>query len=183
MQFVYSAIYNRKYMKLLTEIYRNNGIRINGRTISRTAVRAVILQGTSLLMIHSAVGGDYKFPGGGVKEGETLNEALAREVLEECGTKVSTIKDEIGCIVEYAHPIEKDFDIFKMTSHYYFCDVENSFGSQSLDEYEEELGFRPVWIHLEDAIKTNKSLPPFAQKTNWLAREIFMLEYLQRTLF
>lgn len=170
-------------MKLLTKIYRNNGIPVNGRTISRTAVRAVALQGTSLLMIHSAVDGDYKFPGGGVKEGETLNEALAREVLEECGTRVLTIKDEIGCIVEYAHPIEKDFDIFKMTSHYYFCDVENSFGFQSLDEYEEELGFRPVWIHLEDAIKTNKSLPPFAQKPNWLARETFMLEYLQQTLF
>jgi len=170
-------------MKSLTTIYRNDGIPVNGRTISRTAVRAVVLRGAALLMIHSTVGGDYKFPGGGVKEGETLNEALAREVLEECGTRVSAIKDEIGCIVEYAHPIEKDFDIFKMTSHYYFCDVENRFGSHSLDGYEEELGFRPVWIHLEDAIKTNKSLPPFAQKPNWLARETFMLEYLQRTLF
>jgi hypothetical protein len=70
-----------------------------------------------------------------------------------------------------------------MTSHYYFCDVENGFSSQSLDEYEEDLGFQPVWIHLEDAIKTNKSLLPFTHKPDWLARETFMLEYLQQVLF
>lgn len=73
-------------MKILTEIHRRAGIHAKGKTIYRTAVRGVILRGRNLLMIHSSHVGDYKFPGGGVDEGETHAQALSREIQEECGT-------------------------------------------------------------------------------------------------
>jgi hypothetical protein len=61
-------------------------------------VRAVILRGHDLLMVHSANVGDYKFPGGGVD-------------------------GKLGTVVEYDFAEEKDFDVFKMKSYYYFCRV------------------------------------------------------------
>jgi hypothetical protein len=58
-------------MKILATLYRSDNIDPAGRTIHRTAARAVILRGQDLLMVYSANVGDYKFPGGGVNEGES----------------------------------------------------------------------------------------------------------------
>jgi 8-oxo-dGTP pyrophosphatase MutT (NUDIX family) len=72
-------------MKILTEIHCTDGVNIHGRATLRTAVRAVIFRGRDLLMVYSSNVGDYKFPGGGVDAGETHQQTLARELLEECG--------------------------------------------------------------------------------------------------
>ena len=69
-------------MQILAEIHHAEGINIEGKTVHRNAVRAVILRGQELLMIYSANVGDYKFPGGGVNKGETHKQALVREVKE-----------------------------------------------------------------------------------------------------
>ncbi len=166
-------------MNILTEIHRRPGINIKGRTIYRTAVRGVILRGRDLLMIHSARGGDYKFPGGGVKEGETHRQALCREVQEECGMSITQIGPELGAVIEYNFPIEKDYAVFKMTSHYYRCDAEGEFEAQELDDYERELGFEPVWIDIDEAIRLNQAL---LRVDDWVKREIFVLEYIRQNL-
>ncbi len=170
-------------MNILTVIHRHEGVNIQGRTVSRTAVRGVILRGSDLLMIYSAAVGDYKFPGGGVAEGESQAQALARELREECGASLAHIEREIGAIVEYDFPIEKDRDAFKMTSHYYLCHVQDGLGPQSLDDYELELGFEPAWISLEEALSANRSLLEATSPPEWLRRETFVLEYLQRNFF
>lgn len=169
-------------MNILTEIYRRAGVNIKGKTVHRTAVRAVISRGRELLMIYSANVGDYKFPGEGVKQGETHAQALCREVQEECGLSVVRIGSEIGAVIEYNIPIEKDYDVFKMTSHYYLCDVESEFGAQTLDDYEQELGFEPVWIDIANVIQANKALLHSNPTPDWLRREIFVLEYIQQNL-
>jgi 8-oxo-dGTP pyrophosphatase MutT (NUDIX family) len=167
-------------MNLLTEIHRSPGVDIHGRAVHRTAVRAVVLRGTRLLMIHSANVGDYKFPGGGVAEGETHAQALQREVREECGSSLACIRDEIGAVIEYDLAVEPDYDTFKMTSHYYRCEVHDEFGRQTLDDYERELGFQPVWIEIEDAIRLNNALLASDSIPAWLRREIFVLEYIEQ---
>ena len=87
---------------------------------------------------------------------------------------------EIGAVIEYDHPSNAGYDVFKMTSHYYRCEVEYGFGAQMLDDYERDLGFQPVWINIGDAIQSNKLLLHAEQKPEWLEREIFLLEYLWR---
>jgi len=169
-------------MNILTEIHRRAGINAKGKTIYRTAVRGVILRGTNLLMIHSSNVGDYKFPGGGVDEGETHAQALSREIQEECGTFLTQLGREIGAVIEYSIPMENDYDVFKMTSHYYQCDVEDGFGAQKLDGYEKDLGFKPVWIDIENAVQINKALLHSDNAPEWLRREIFVLEYIQQNL-
>lgn len=169
-------------VNILTEIHRRPGININGKTIYRTAVRGVITRGRNLLMIYSSNVGDYKFPGGGLSEGETHAQALRREVQEECGTSVAHIGCEIGAVIEYNIAMESDYDVFKMTSYYYQCDVENGFGAQKLDDYEQDLGFKPVWIDIDQAIRLNKPLLDIDRVPEWLKREIFVLEYIQHNL-
>lgn len=79
--------------------------------------------------------------------------------------------------------MESNYDVFKMTSHYYQCDVEGSFGAQKLDDYEQDLGFKPIWIDINQAIECNKVLLDSQNMPEWLRREIFVLEYLQQNLF
>jgi 8-oxo-dGTP pyrophosphatase MutT (NUDIX family) len=169
-------------MTILAEIHRSAGVNTRGRTIHRTAVRGVALRGRDLLMIHSSQVGDYKFPGGGLNEGETQSQTLSREVQEESGMSVVRVGVKIGTIIEYDHPIEKDYDVFKMTSHYYRCEVEDGFGPQKLDRYEQELGFKPVWINIDHVIQLNQALLQSGKVPQWLRREIFILEYIRETL-
>ena len=145
-------------MKLLTEIFRDPGLNTHGKTDHRAAVRAVTLREGKLLMVYSPVNGDYKFPGGGVDESENHEVALKREIAEECGMNMMRILDSIGCIVEYAIPMKAGFDVFKMTSSYYLCEVDAAIGTQHLDAYEEDLGFQPAWVDINAAIQTNKAI-------------------------
>jgi 8-oxo-dGTP pyrophosphatase MutT (NUDIX family) len=169
-------------MQILTEIHRARDINTKGKTICRTAVRAVILRGHDLLMIYSENVGDYKFPGGGVADGESHEQALARELCEECGASLHSVDGELGVVIEYNFAKDEGFDVFKMTSYYYFCQAGDGFGEQNLDEYEKDLGFKPVWVNIDDAISTNKSQITSDNIPDWLQREIFVLEYLKKLM-
>jgi 8-oxo-dGTP pyrophosphatase MutT (NUDIX family) len=169
-------------MNILAEIHRCPGINRKGKTIHRTAVRGVIARGRNLLMILSSRVGDYKFPGGGVNPAETHAQALCREIQEECGMGVTHIGPEIGVVIEYNIAMESDYEVFKMTSHYYACNVGASFGTQRLDDYEQELGFKPVWIDIDQAIQFNTALLSSNKMPEWLKREIFVLKYIKQAL-
>jgi 8-oxo-dGTP pyrophosphatase MutT (NUDIX family) len=166
-------------MKLLKEFIRNQDINLNGKAIYREAVRGVALRGKTLLMIRSSKDGDLRFPGGGVKPGETHEAALSREIREECGAALLSVQGGLGYVVECGAPVEKDFDVFKMASFYYICEVNSDFGEQSLDRYEEDLGFRPVWADIDEAISTNKALIDAGRHPRWTPRETFVLEYVK----
>ena len=171
-------------MNLLTQIYHKPNLSLEGKTVTREAVRAIVLNGDSVLMVFSKLNGDYKFPGGGVKRGESPEFALRRELMEECGAQLRAILGEFGKVEEFDQPKENQFDLFKMTSYYYICDVEEGFGQQNLDDYEFEYGFTPEWVSIDQAIQTNRALlenpPPSIQR--WVRRELFVLEAIAKLL-
>lgn len=170
-------------MQILTEIFRDP-VDIRGKTDHRAAVRAVVMRERELLMVYSPVNGDYKFPGGGVEKNENPELALKREVAEECGVKLTRILRGIGCIIEYAISMKTTFDVFKMTSSYYLCEIDSMVEAQCLDDYEKDLGFQPAWADIDTAIQTNKAVLQSKTKKppKWTAREVFMLEYIRENL-
>jgi 8-oxo-dGTP diphosphatase len=71
-------------------------------------VGAVVLDGERVLLVkrgHAPLKGQWSLPGGGVETGETLEQAVAREVLEETGVTI-----EVGPIVEVLDRISRDSD-------------------------------------------------------------------------
>lgn len=172
-------------MKLLKEIFHNGDIYKEGKAITRNAVRGIIIdQRQKLLMIFSQKNGDYKFPGGGVNSDESYEKALVREVREESGAEIKRIEAGFGKVVEYDIPVEQEFDVFKMTSHYYICQIKKEFGKQKLDQYEEALGFTPCWISVDQALQTNLALFHDNSQNipHWIKREIFVLKQIKAEL-
>jgi 8-oxo-dGTP pyrophosphatase MutT (NUDIX family) len=169
-------------MNILTEIHRSPGVNINGKTVYRTAVKGVILRGRTLLMVYSPQMDEYDFPGGGLHEGETHSDGLHREIQEECGMLLASLGAEMGAVIEYDFPMESGYDVFKMTSHYYHCEVQDGSVPQKLEDYEQELGLTPVWVDIDQAIQCNKVLLHSGNAPKWLKKEIFVLEYILQTL-
>lgn len=171
-------------MKLLKEFFHSEGINPCGKAVSREAARAIISEGDQVLMVYSPVNKDFKFPGGGIKEYENHKETLLREIREECGVILSDISDEFGFVVEYARPREADYDVFKQISYYYLCRVNPSFVGQNLDEYEQQLGFRPEWVNIDEALKQNNAILTgvFGEPPRWTKRDTYVLKRLAQQL-
>ncbi len=154
---------------------------VGTRIIRRTAVRAVIERNGLLLMVRNNRG-DVKFPGGGLEEGESHEETLRREVLEETGHVMIRVGRKLGTATE-RHPDIRDPEaFFEMISHYYECGIDSDSGIQNLDDYEAEMGFEPVWIPVSAAIENNRVLlaAQAASMNRWVGRETAVLEYLAR---
>jgi len=146
--------------------------------VRRRAVRALISQRSQYLLFHSQVGGDVKFPGGGVEPGEDHDAALAREVLEECGRRVLSVSTPTLRVVE-SRAAREPGKVFESTSTYHPCTVDGTHTALRLDEYEADLGFMPVWMDLDDAIRTNDQVLASGSAQTWVARETQVMRWLR----
>ena len=83
--------------------------------------------------------GDFKdgweFPGGKMEPGETPEEALKREILEELDTRIDV--ERLLTTVDY------DYPKFHLTMHCFICSIES--GSLTLKEHE-----AARWLKLSD---------------------------------
>src|SRR3990167_2065115 len=67
----------------------------------REAARAIVFdKDNNIALLHATNKSYHKLPGGGVEKGEDIIQALKREVLEEIGCEIDSIK-ELGIIEEY----------------------------------------------------------------------------------
>ena len=157
----------------------------NYRIIERKAAKGIVIDGNKILLIFNNHG-DYKFPGGGLKSGETFFDALKREMLEECGCVVESIGECLCTTVEQNHDKYEKNSIFKMISEYYICKINNSkHYNTNLDDYEKEQQFESVWINIKDAINNNSKLLDTASDNinPWLKRETDVMKFVYKALF
>lgn len=121
----------------------------------RQAVRAILLnEKDEIALMHIAKYDVYKLPGGGVDEGESLDEAFIREMLEETGCEAKKT-DVIGITIEKR-------DQWKMfqVSHCFIAKAKKVKSLELTDE-EKESGFSLHWIESIDKalelVNKNKS--------------------------
>ena len=92
-------------------------------------VAAIIRKGNKIFATQRGYGewkDWWEFPGGKMEAGETPEEALKREILEELSTEISV--EEFLCTVEY------DYPNFHLTMHCYLCSLQTE--SLHLNEHE-----------------------------------------------
>lgn len=147
-----------------------------GSVFRRAAARGIVRRGENYLLIRSEKCGEYKFPGGGVEPGETLEEALARELREETGYVVVP-----GSVRPYGVGHERrkgmEEDIMEMDSYYFLCEVEEEPGERRLDEYETEYGYQTVWRPLTEAIRSNEKISDL-ENCPWIKRDTMVMQAL-----
>ncbi len=161
----------------------DSSVKPSAPRLARRAVRAVVRRHGKLLMIFSTRRGDYKFPGGGVEPGEADADALARELAEECGARLTSVDTVLGDTLEERASRTVGEPVLRMISRYYGCRIADDFGPQSLDDYEEKLGFLPVWVTPEEALATNLAVVQACDQGRgdpppWTPREIIVLQHL-----
>ena len=146
--------------------------------IYREASRAIIIKDNKIAMVKSLKEGFYKFPGGGIWENESKEDAVVREVLEETGL---TLKKE--SIKEYGYTLENrksdvyENSLFSQKSFYFFADIEDYLLEQRLTEDERELEFVLEWIDLKEVHRLN-SLIEINKDNRFVERETKVLELL-----
>lgn len=139
----------------------------------RDSARAIIHVGDDkLALVYATKLGYYKFPGGGIHDGEDKLVALAREVQEEVGlVLVAESVREFGVATRYQKSALAENTIFVQDNFYYECDVEREEGggdsdsgdfrnlkiiSQNLDAYEDQAGFELRIVSIKDAALANR---------------------------
>lgn len=118
-------------------------------------VAAVIRSGERIFATQRGYGEfkDYwEFPGGKVEEGESLEEALRREIMEELGVEIR-IAEELGTV-------EYDYPRFHLVLHCFIC----SLGEGHIELREHEAA---RWLALDEL-----------RSVRWLPADLAVVEKL-----
>lgn len=147
-------------MELLKELNEKDiGIgsseRFDKPYVLRKAARAVLFNDRNEIAILNVNKKNYhKLPGGGMNQGESLEECLRREILEETGCSIR-IRQDIGTIIEYRNKKDE-----LQISYCYAADVERMNGEPEYEKEEIEDGFELMWVNIDDAIELLESDNP-----------------------
>jgi 8-oxo-dGTP diphosphatase len=134
----------------------------NMKTVKVVAavIRAVNEEGKAVVFATQRGYGEYKdgweFPGGKVEPGESAQEALKREIMEELNTEIS-----VGA---YIDTIEYDYPAFHLSMDCFWCEVVN--GQLELKEHE-----AARWVTGEQI-----------EEVDWLPADLTILESVRRGL-
>ena len=139
----------------------------------RFVVRALI-EKDGLFAMQQGKHGEYKIPGGGMDAGESIVQALAREVQEETGLVIipESMK-ELGQIIEIRRDIFDENTKYIAHSMHFACEVEPEMVETALTESEKEKGFELAWADIDTIIETNERV----MTEKWQFRDVEFLKW------
>ena len=137
-------------------------------------IRGIIIIDGKIAMQQSSVG-EYKIPGGGVEKGESYEEALRRELLEEVGlVLVAGSMKELGEITEIRRDIFEPDTKYISHSLFFSCEVTDERLPITPTVSEIQKGYQPAWATAEEICKTNHRLG----KDPWIKRDTAFIKML-----
>ena len=145
----------------------------------RNSARSIIIKNKRVAMIHSMKYDYYKFPGGGIENGESPVEAMIRETREEAGllVKPDTVR-EYG----YVHRIQRSAgdktERFVQDNYYYLCEAAEEIRPQELDGYEAQEAYTLEYVEPHAAIWKNRHVGQSPYDSLMFEREARVLEVL-----
>lgn len=165
-------------MRLLFELDRKDYEKCT-HTHVRHSARSIIISGGKIAMVHSLKYDYYKFPGGGIKDGEDPADAMIRETMEEAGLRVlpETVQ-EYGVVHRRQKSAVDETEFFIQDNYYFICAAEGTAEAQDLDDYEAEERFTLEYIDPRKAIETNRRPDHGPKDPVMLEREARVLEML-----
>ena len=96
----------------------------------RRASRAIIFdKDRNIALLHATNKKFHKLPGGGIKKGENIEQALRREALEEIGCNIKNIW-ELGAVEEYRNA----FSLHQIS----YCFIAELQGKKGIPKLEED---------------------------------------------
>lgn len=125
-------------------------------------VAAVIKKDGTILSTQRGYGefkGKWEFPGGKIKENESKEEALIREIKEETKADIK--------IIDYINTVEYDYPTFHLIMHTYLCELESGleFVYHDRNSLEHE---NMVWLDLKEI-----------DKLDWLPADVLVIDKLK----
>lgn len=112
----------------------------------RLTARAVVVNPRGMLAVmYAAKFGIHTLPGGGVEEGESIEEALHREITEETGCTIVAI-EPLGYVEENRAHAD-----YTQLSYYYIVHTADETLHPHLTELEASNGTRAMWCTFDDA--------------------------------
>ena len=149
------------------------------RTFRRDSARSIIIRSGKIAMIHSAEYDYYKFPGGGIEEGEDPIEAMIRETREEAGlTIIPESVKEYGIVHRRQRSDIDPAECFVQENYYFLCEAMDELSSQELDDYEAKEHYHLEFVEPASAIRKNRSVKNSPYHPWMFEREARVLEML-----
>lgn len=148
------------------EILGDNRESVYTKTVE--GCRGILVKDGRILLSYYKKKDQYLIPGGGIDEGESLEECCKRELAEECGILVDPHTHYLT-LQEFYHEY-----FFK--SHYFICDhigeCETAF-----TEAEIRNGMEPRWIDFDEALAIFGSYKNY-ENTNEIRFGAYYREYI-----
>ncbi len=104
----------------------------------------------NIALVGTKVNKFLLLPGGGIEAGESIEDGIVRESLEEIGCRVK-LGAPLGIVEDYRGRDKKH-----KISHCYIANVVGEKGSPKLTESEKKNGLHVIWVSLAEAMKTLK---------------------------